>query len=339
MSELLAKITEDNLMIFCILLCVAVFLVTLIVSIELYNNKKKKKVLLLENKNDEKELNIKKDDNIIYEVEDEELEKTKAKIELAKLKEKLEQEEKEKAILEEETKKEDMVPTPVASQAEITLPAQAPEVQIVNQVKQETPVQVAEEINKTVPVTQTIVEKEEKLDNYLNQTIVKPAQEEKQETKEEKTVNNEQLKEVVKSFEEEEEENAIISYDELKKAANFGYTDEEMDKYVDEKDAIISIAELEKLYKESTTLDIEPAKEKEEVELKSFDIKRVEDLPKISSEKKFQSTPFISPVYGIGAEEESLELEQTANLAKLNEEIKKTNEFLKALKELKKNLQ
>ena len=112
-----------------------------------------------------------------------------------------------------------------------------------------------------------------------------------------------------------------------------------MDKYVDEKDAIISIAELEKLYKESTTLDIEPAKEKEEVELKSFDIKRVEDLPKISSEKKFQSTPFISPVYGIGAEEESLELEQTANLTKLNEEIKKTNEFLKALKELKKNLQ
>ena len=102
MSELLAKITEDNLMIFCILLCVAAFLITLIVSIELYNNKKKKKILLLENKNDEKELNIKKDDNIIYEVEDEELEKTKAKIELAKLKEKLEQEEKEKAILEED---------------------------------------------------------------------------------------------------------------------------------------------------------------------------------------------------------------------------------------------
>ena len=71
MSELLAKITEDNLIIFCVLLCIAAFLITLIVSIELYNNKKKKKILLLENKNDEKELNIKKDDNIIYEVEDE----------------------------------------------------------------------------------------------------------------------------------------------------------------------------------------------------------------------------------------------------------------------------
>ena len=342
MSELLAKITEDNLMIFCILLCIAAFLITLIVSIELYNNKKKKKILLLENKNDEKELNIKKDDNIIYEVEDEELEKTKAKIELAKLKEKLEQEEKEKAILEEEAKKEEMVPEPVASQVENTTQVKVPEAQVVNQVKQEIPVQVAEEINKPESVTQTIVAKEEKLDNYLNQTIgkpVQPVQEEKKEIKEETAVNNEQPKESVKSFEEEEEENAIISYDELKKATNFGYTDEEMDKYVDEKDAIISIAELERLYKESTALDIETTNEKEEVELKSFDIKRVEDLPEISSEKKFQSTPFISPVYGIGATEESLELEQTANLAKLNEEIKKTNEFLKALKELKKNLQ
>ena len=339
MSELLAKITEDNLTIFCVLLCIAAFLITLIVSIELYNNKKKKKILLLENKNDEKELNIKKDDNIIYEVEDEELEKTKAKIELAKLKEKLEQEEKEKTILEEEAKKEEMVSEPVVSQTEITPPVPAVEVQIVEQVNQEIPVQVAEEINKSEPVTQTIAVKEEKLDNYLNQTISKPVQEEKKETKEEVVINNEQPKEAVKSFEEEEEENAIISYDELKKAANFGYTDEEMDKYVDEKDAIISIAELERLYKESTALNIETANEKEEVELKSFDIKRVEDLPEISSEKKFQSTPFISPVYGIGAVEESLELEQTANLAKLNEEIKKTNEFLKALKELKKNLQ
>lgn len=342
MSELLAKITEDNLMIFCILLCIAAFLITLIVSIELYNNKKKKKILLLENKNDEKELNIKKDDNIIYEVEDEELEKTKAKIELAKLKEKLEQEEKEKTILEEEAKKEEMVPEPVISQVENTTQVKVPEAQVVNQVKQEIPVQVAEEINKPESVIQTIVAKEEKLDNYLNQTIgkpVQPVQEEKKEIKEETAVNNEQPKESVKSFEEEEEENAIISYDELKKAANFGYTDEEMDKYVDEKDAIISIAELERLYKESTALNIETANEKEEVELKSFDIKRVEDLPEISSEKKFQSTPFISPVYGIGAVEESLELEQTANLAKLNEEIKKTNEFLKVLKELKKNLQ
>lgn len=342
MSELLAKITEDNLIIFCVLLCIAAFLITLIVSIELYNNKKKKKILLLENKNDEKELNIKKDDNIIYEVEDEELEKTKAKIELAKLKEKLEQEEKEKTILEEEAKKEEMVPEPVISQVENTTQVKVPEAQVVNQVKQEIPVQVAEEINKPESVIQTIVAKEEKLDNYLNQTIgkpVQPVQEEKKEIKEETAVNNEQPKESVKSFEEEEEENAIISYDELKKAANFGYTDEEMDKYVDEKDAIISIAELERLYKESTALNIETANEKEEVELKSFDIKRVEDLPEISSEKKFQSTPFISPVYGIGAVEESLELEQTANLAKLNEEIKKTNEFLKALKELKKNLQ
>lgn len=61
-------------------------------------------------------------------------------------------------------------------------------------------------------------------------------------------------------------------------------------------------------------------------------------MPEISSTKKFQSSPFISPVYGIGVNEDKLQLEQTANLEKLNEEIRKTNEFLKALKEIKKEL-
>lgn len=334
MSELLAKITEDNLIIFCILLCIAAFLIVLIISIELYNKRDKKKILLLENKDDEKELNIKKDDNIVYETLDEELEKTKAKIELAKLKEKLEQE--EKSILTDENNKEHIALAPVIPQIEITPPTK--EVQIVDQVQQETPMQVTEMVNKVEPPLAVATVKEEKLDNYLNQTISELEQEEKPKSIEVENID-EQPKETIKSFEEEEEENAIISYDELKKATNFGYTDEEMDKYVDEKDAIISIAELERLYKESTVLDSEIPKEKETVELQNFDIKRVEDLPEISSEKKFQSTPFISPVYGIGITEESLELEQTANLAKLNEEIKKTNEFLKALKELKKNLQ
>src|SRR5699024_7581481 len=117
------------------------------------------------------------------------------------------------------------------------------------------------------------------------------------------------------TYEQLEEENAIISYDELKNSTTFGYTDEEMNKYADEKDAIISIEELEKLYKESKAI-YEDKKE-------SVVIKRVEDLPEISSTKKFQSSPFISPVYGIGINEENIQLEQTANLEKLNEEIRK----------------
>ena len=56
--------------------------------------------------------------------------------------------------------------------------------------------------------------------------------------------------------------------------------------------------------------------------------------------KKFERSPVISPIYGIERKETSsdLELENTANYEKLDEEIKKTNEFLMTLKELQKNL-
>ena len=63
----------------------------------------------------------------------------------------------------------------------------------------------------------------------------------------------------------------------------------------------------------------------------------------ISQDKKFKSSPIISPVYGIEKKEEDLsptelELENTANYEKLDEEIKKTNEFLMTLRELQKKL-
>ena len=55
----------------------------------------------------------------------------------------------------------------------------------------------------------------------------------------------------------------------------------------------------------------------------------------------FVSSPFISPVSGIDEESNSLaeiQLENTANLEKLEKEIRKTNEFLTILNDLKKNL-
>ena len=61
----------------------------------------------------------------------------------------------------------------------------------------------------------------------------------------------------------------------------------------------------------------------------------------IKKKLKFKSSPVISPVYGIEKEEISaneLELENTANYEKLDEEIKKTNEFLMTLRELQKKL-
>ena len=63
---------------------------------------------------------------------------------------------------------------------------------------------------------------------------------------------------------------------------------------------------------------------------------KVEDLYKAST---FKKSPVISPIYGIErSEDDYLELENTANYDKLDEEIRKTNEFLMTLKELQKNL-
>lgn len=62
--------------------------------------------------------------------------------------------------------------------------------------------------------------------------------------------------------------------------------------------------------------------------------------PAYQATKKFERSPVISPIYGIERQEtkEKLELENTANYEKLDEEIKKTNEFLMTLRELQKNL-
>ena len=63
---------------------------------------------------------------------------------------------------------------------------------------------------------------------------------------------------------------------------------------------------------------------------------KVEDLYQVSA---FKKSPVISPIYGIErSEDDYLELENTANYDKLDEEIRKTNEFLMTLKELQKNL-
>ena len=62
--------------------------------------------------------------------------------------------------------------------------------------------------------------------------------------------------------------------------------------------------------------------------------------PAYQATKKFERSPIISPIYGIERTEskKELELENTANYEKLDEEIKKTNEFLMTLRELQKNL-
>lgn len=363
MSELLNSLTSDNLVLLCVIMGVIALFLAIAISVEIYNNNKRYQKLLKADKEEKdkdeeisvtsKILNIKEDSNIKYVDEDSELEKTKAKIELANLREKLKKEEEEKSKLIEMnlalSKKREEQQDNINDNLEKTIELKKENIEEINN-KSESKVETTivnntenTEINKIEPVEikEERENKEDKLDETLNKLRVS-AIKNYEEANTIKEVENNQVEESIVEDNDVEfldddysdEKEAIISYEELKNAASFGYTDEEMDKYVDEKDAIISIQELEKLYKESLNIEVEEEKPKVE-----FEMKRVEDLPKISEEKIFQSTPFISPVYGTVQSETDLVLEQTANLEKLNEEIRKTNEFLKTLKDLKKNLQ
>ena len=374
MKNLLDSLSSDNLVLLCVIMGVIALFLAIAISIEIYNsNKRYQKILDQEKEIDSntKTLKIIEDKNVKYVDEDGELEKTKAKIELANLREKLKKEEEEKQKLIEmnlalaKSKKEEVNKSEEKQKNN--------KVEIKNeqkQTKEETKIandniEILEdtiEIKNLVqnPEIQKNSIKEEKKDEKVvvnlsieNKNKEKEKQEEKLDEALQKVreVNNKEVKEIVKEKIKEEvelntkkelneidktddEEEAIISYDELKKSQTFGYTDEEMEKYVDEKDAIISIKELEKLYLESQ--QIETIAEEPKIE---FEVKKVEDLPQIRDDINFQNSPYISPVYGMNKTEKDLMLEQTANLEKLNEEIRKTNEFLKTLKDLKKNLE
>jgi len=116
-------------------------------------------------------------------------------------------------------------------------------------------------------------------------------------------------------YEQLEEENAIISYDELLKASKFGYTDEEMNNYVDEKDAIISLDEFEKLYKEVNKI----AKNDNALDLSNIELNKKEEKETVKIEEPIKT--------------------DEVTITKLSDEIKKTNDFLQTLKDLQKNLE
>ena len=157
-------------------------------------------------------------------------------------------------------------------------------------------------------------------------------------------INTPTIEDEVERFESDQEEHAIISVEELARASQ-NITDEEIEKYEDDGNEPISLKELEEMYKSA----IEPVEEiqevieeklveqEEKITLPDFDI-TVKPAVDVYEDKNFKTTPVISPVFGVKQTESSISLEQTANLDKLNEEMKKTNEFLSTLKELRKNL-
>ncbi|MBQ8892731.1 MAG: hypothetical protein IJ068_07720 [Bacilli bacterium] len=147
---------------------------------------------------------------------------------------------------------------------------------------------------------------------------------------EKKLENPKSLEDTLYDLEIEEEENAIISYQELLE------TTRELNVIpTDSGDEIISLKEMINMYEITDNDNCE-----------SEDIS--EEMTKVSLNDAykgdFTSTPILSPIMGFESDKEKavdlaeIQLENTANLEKLDKELRKTNQFLSILNDLKKNL-
>lgn len=148
---------------------------------------------------------------------------------------------------------------------------------------------------------------------------------------------------VVKKFEEEQEENAIISYKELVDSVKTG----KIETIEDEVSDVNFVEELTNSEVEPI-LEIENNEEKVTPEMVKEAINDI-SLNSIKEEKKkFKQSEFISPVYGImedkleyptvKKQDNMVDIMNTRDYNELTEEIKRQEEFLRALIEFKNNL-
>ena len=212
------------------------------------------------------------------------------------------------------------------------------------------------EIIEDKPIEIKYVEDDEELEKTRAQEELKNLKEELIKAdkleKEQKAVKIDEVEEKeqssIEKFESEQEENAIISLEEFNKVSDKVYDQNEITQYKDDGNEPISIQELEELYRSAK--EIEQSNEKKEEMIVKPSKPEIEKKEEVIEEKnvsldefKFKSSPIISPVFGIGNDnekmKENISLENTANLDKLNEEIRKTNEFLSMLRELRKKLE
>lgn len=140
---------------------------------------------------------------------------------------------------------------------------------------------------------------------------------------EEELKNPKSLEDTLYNLEIMEEENAIISYQELLENTSELNVIEN-----DSGDEIISLKEILNMQEEKIDVSSEMSKTS------------INDAYK----GDFTSSPYLSPIVGVEYEKPissslaEIQLENTANLEKLDKEIRKTNEFLSILNDLKKNL-
>ena len=386
------NLTETDMLIVIALISVIAILIAVIVILDYASKKKKKESLktqeidlsvekvqtteipeIKEEQNtlvvetiEEKQPIVKERTNRVEEIryveEDEELEKTKARIELEELKEELRRQ--EEAKKQEEMKVIEVLETPVEKteiieKAETIEQKSSEEIEMLETAETTKPeIEIIETLETEIKeIDQPILDNQSEVSeiaNAINEQLIKEETEIKEANLQKVNEVQEDLielleigiEEKIAEHEDEQERKAIISVEEFNKISDAMYENNEIiqNTYGDEGDEPISLTELETLYntKETKTVKLEEfnviEEETPQVIIKETDFKKTTDLPPIADDKKFKSSPFISPVYGISETKETIELEQTANLDKLNDEIKKTNEFLKTLKELQKNL-
>lgn len=147
---------------------------------------------------------------------------------------------------------------------------------------------------------------------------------------------------------ERQEKEAIISIDQFNKLSDKIYELNEEIQYEDEGNEPISIQELEEYYKtkEINLKEIQEAAKEEKIIEKQPEPKKIElpdkfTLKDYKDDNNFKSSPQISPVYGYNniSDQVNLKEDNTTDLEKLSEELRKTTEFLNTLKELRKNLE
>lgn len=224
------------------------------------------------------------------------------------------------------------------------------------------PIATQDETDKKVVQQTPIVEekKEEKIE-YKEEVYTKTEAQEELERLTRELAREEEDKIELTEFEAKQEENAIISLDELLAKGKALVLENEETQYMDEGNEPISIQDLEQRVKEQMVEEFAEEKIEEPIveEVKESPKMQMDDFYTVSStvqdvtvkpleqayqaEKKYTPSPVISPVFGLRSNgekvhDESLQLENTANFEKLDEEIRKTNEFLAILKELQKKL-
>ena len=210
-----------------------------------------------------------------------------------------------------------------------------------------------EEINSVEDILKEVSHEVEK--NHIDKieyTSIEPNPEEaKEEIRKatEELLKTQELQSIdLAKFEEEQEENAIISMDELYEKSKTLYEQNEVIQYKDEGNEPISIADLEermnKIKIETEKIENDNNNSNEvsistEEKIKLDDFNSISDDNIYKEDKVFKSSPIISPIFGIEKQTNDMEFENTANYDKFDDEIKKTNEFLKVLKELQKKLE